>query len=83
MKKEHLPMHDSLVYIMINKKYNFLYNVKKVNTDDNPWLPRISINSVSNMIKSVGLYNITYKKYTNAAGFEAIYISKAEKVKTK
>jgi hypothetical protein len=68
---------------MINKKHNFLYNVKKVNTDDNPWLPRISINSVSNMIKSVGLYNITYKKYTNAAGFEAIYISKAEKVKTK
>jgi hypothetical protein len=83
MEKGHLQMHDALVNIMINKKHNFLYNVKKVNTDDNPWLPRISINSVSNMIKSVGLYNITYKKYTNAAGFEAIYISKAEKVKTK
>jgi hypothetical protein len=53
-----------------------------VNVDENPWLPRIPINVVSNIIKSEGLYNITYKKYVNASGYEAIYIHKAKKVKT-
>jgi hypothetical protein len=82
MEKGHLPMHDALVNIMINKQHSFLYNVKKVNVDENPWLPRIPINVVSNIIKSEGLYNITYKKYVNASGYEAIYIHKAKKVKT-
>ena len=38
---------------------------------------------VKDMIKSDGLYNISYRIYTNEKGYESIYISKASKIVTK
>ena len=82
--KKSLPIHDALVNIMPNKSHDFLYNVKKVNTDsDKLWLPKVSKKAVANYIKSEGLYKISYKLYTNEAGYEAIFICGAEEIMTK
>lgn len=82
--KKSLPIQDALVSIMSNKSYDFLYNIKKVNTDsDKLWLPRVSKKAVANSIKSEGLYKISYKLYTNEAGYEAIFICDAERVVTR
>ena len=79
---EKIATMDALVSIHTCKKHDFLYVIKKVNCVDNPWLPRITKAAVANTIQSVGLYSITYRIYTNKAGYEAIYISSAKKVKT-
>jgi hypothetical protein len=79
---EKLPTLDALVSINPSKQHDFLYVIKKVNTSENPWLPKISKAIVANMIKSPGLYQITYRLYTNKAGYEAIYIGSAKKLVT-
>jgi hypothetical protein len=79
---EKLPTQDALVSIHPSKQQDFLYVIKKVNSSENAWLPRISKASVSNMIKSPGLYQISYRLYTNKAGYEAIYIGSAKKLVT-
>lgn len=79
--KTTLPTQSSLVEIHSLKKYDFLYGIKKVNMES--WLPRIPKAVVKDIIKSPGLYNISYRLYTNEAGYESIYISKATKVVTK
>ena len=82
--KKSLPIHDALVNIMSNKSHDFLYNVKKVNTDsDKLWLPRVSKKAIADIIKSEGLYKISYKLYTNESGYESIFICSAERVVTK
>jgi hypothetical protein len=83
MKKDSLPTKDAVVSIFANKKHDFLYNIKKLNDDENSWLPRVSTAAVAKLIKTPGLYRIAYRIYTNEAGYEAIYISNAEKIVTK
>ena len=79
---EKSPFHDAVVSIHSSKQHDFLYVIKKINTSENPWLPKISKAIVSKMIKSPGLYQISYKLYTNDAGYEAIYIGTAKKLVT-
>ena len=71
---------SALVSIHSSKQHNFLYVINKVNTD--LFLPKVPKVVVSDMIKSEGLYQITYRLYTNKAGYESIFISKAKKIKT-
>ena len=78
--KNQLPTLSALVSIHPCKSHDFLYVIKKVNTD--VWLPRIPKSVVKDSIQSSGLYEIIYRLYTNAAGYESIYISKATKVMT-
>lgn len=78
--KNQLTTLSALVSIHPCKSHDFLYVIKKVNTDQ--WLPRIPKSVVKDMIKTQGLYNILYRIYTNEAGYESIYISKATKVMT-
>jgi hypothetical protein len=80
MKTNALPTHTSLVNIHESKSHDFLYVIKKANTDT--WLPRISKAIVKDIIKSPGLYNIIYRLYTNEKGYESIFISKAQRVMT-
>jgi hypothetical protein len=75
-----LPTQSALVSILPCKSHDFLYVIKKVNTD--LWLPRIPKAVVKDSIQSPGLYEIIYRLYTNAAGYESIYISKAKKIQT-
>lgn len=79
--KTDLQTKSALVSIFNSKDFDFLYVVKLVNTD--LFLPRVQKAVVRDMIKSDGLYNITYRLYTNAKGYDTLYISKAEKVVTK
>ena len=78
--KNQLPTQSALVSIHPCKSHDFLYVIKKVNTD--LWLPRIPKAVVKDSIKSPGLYEIIYRLYTNEAGYESIYITKANKIKT-
>jgi hypothetical protein len=78
--KNQLPTQSALVSIHPCKSHDFLYVIKKVNTD--LWLPRIPKAVVKDSIKSGGLYEIIYRLYTNEAGYESIYITKATKIKT-
>lgn len=75
-----LPTQSALVSILPCKSHDFLYVIKKVNTD--LWLPRIPKAVVKDSIQSPGLYEIIYRLYKNAAGYESIYISKAKKIQT-
>jgi hypothetical protein len=63
------------------KSHSFLYVVKSLTT--NGFLPRVPKAVVKDMIKSPGLYHINYRLYTNAEGYESIYIGTAKKVVTK
>lgn len=84
MKKEFLPTKDALVSIFVNKTHEFLYNIKKLNVEEeNSWLPRIPKATIAKLVKTPGLYRISYRIYTNEAGYEAIFISAAEKFVTK
>jgi len=78
--KNQLPTQSALVSIHPCKSHDFLYVIKKVNTD--LWLPRIPKAVVKDSIQSSGLYEIIYRLYTNEAGYESIYITKAKKIKT-
>ena len=80
MKTHALPTHTSLVNIHESKSHDFLYVIKKANTDT--WLPRISKAIVKDLIKSPGLYNICYRIYTNEKGYESIFITSAQKIMT-
>jgi len=62
------------------KKHDFLYIIKDVSTKE--FLPKLPKSAVSNMIKSTGLYHITYRLYKDKKGFESIFVSKALKIKT-
>jgi len=80
---EKLTTQDALVNIYPCKKHDFLYVIKKANDNsDEAWLPRVSKASMQKTIKTAGLYSISYRIYTNKAGFEAIYISSAKKIVT-
>lgn len=78
MKK--LPTLDALVSIHPSKQHDYLYVIKVAN--ENSWLPKVPKQSIADKVKSAGLYYISYRLYTNKAGYEAIYISSAEKVVT-
>jgi hypothetical protein len=78
--KNQLPTQSALVSIHPCKSHDFLYVIKKVNTD--LWLPRIPKAVVKDSIKSGGLYEIIYRLYKNAAGYESIFITKATKIQT-
>jgi hypothetical protein len=78
--KTKLEIKSALVSIFNSKQHDFLYIIKQVNSD--LFLPRVPKAVVRDIIKSEGLYNITYKIYTNANGYESIYISTASKIKT-
>lgn len=78
--KNQLPTLSALVSIHPCKSHDFLYVIKKVNTDQ--WLPRIPKSVVKDSIQSSGMYEIIYRLYKNAAGYESIFISKATKVMT-
>jgi hypothetical protein len=78
--KNQLPTLSALVSINPCKSHDFLYVIKKVNTD--LWLPRIPKAVVKDTIQSSGLYNIIYRLYKNKDGYESIFISKATKVMT-
>lgn len=75
-----LVTKNALVNIFNSKQHDFLYVIKQTNTD--LFLPRVPKAVVRDMIKSEGLYNISYRIFTNKAGYESIYISKAAKVVT-
>lgn len=79
--KTTLPTQSALVSILSLKQYDFLYGIKKVNTES--WLPRIPKAVVKDIIKSPGLYNISYRLYKNEAGYESIFIQSAQQVVTK
>ena len=78
--KNQLPTQSALVSINPCKSHDFLYVIKKVNSDT--WLPRVPKSVVKEIIQSKGLYNILYRTYTNKAGYESIFISAAQKVVT-
>jgi hypothetical protein len=78
--KNQLPTQSALVSINPCKSHDFLYVIKKVNSDT--WLPRIPKSVVKDIIQSKGLYNILYRTYTNKAGYESIFISAAQKIVT-
>jgi len=80
MNTKQLPTQSALVSIQPSSKQDFLYVIKKVNTDT--WLPKIPKAVVQNIIKSPGLYNILYRTYTNEKGYDAIFIASAQKVVT-
>ncbi|MEY4331549.1 MAG: hypothetical protein RLZZ196_287 [Bacteroidota bacterium] len=79
--KDQLPTQSALVSILPLKSHDFLYGIKKVNTES--WLPRIPKAVVKDLIQSPGLYNIIYRLYKNAAGYESIYIQSAQQIVTK
>jgi hypothetical protein len=76
-----LETKSALVSIFNSKQHDFLYIIKQVNSE--LFLPRVPKAVVKDMIKSDGLYNISYRIYTNEKGYESIYISKAAKIMTK
>lgn len=76
-----LVTKNALVNIFNSKQHDFLYIVKQINSD--LFLPRVPKAVVKDIIKSEGLYNISYRIYTNEKGYESIFISKAAKVLTK
>jgi hypothetical protein len=76
-----LVTKSALVSIFNSKQHDFLYIIKQVNSE--LFLPRVPKAVVKDMIKSDGLYNISYRIYTNEKGYESIYISKAAKIMTK
>lgn len=78
--KPFLPLLDGIVAIYPCKAHTFLYVLKNKHTG--AFLPRISKAAVSKLIKSPGLYDLTYRIYTNEAGYEAIYINTAAKLMT-
>jgi hypothetical protein len=71
---------SALVSIYNSKQHDFLYIIKQVNSDI--FLPKCPKAVVKDMIKTEGLYQISYRIYKNEAGYESIYISKAAKIKT-
>jgi hypothetical protein len=75
-----LVTKNALVNIFNSKQHDFLYIVKQINSD--LFLPRVPKAVVKDIIKSEGLYNISYRIYTNEKGYESIFISKAAKIKT-
>jgi len=64
------------------KSHSFLYVIKEIGSNGS-FLPKVPKAVVKNIIKSEGLYTISYRIYTNEAGYESIYIWKAAKVLTK
>ena len=72
---------SALVSIYNSKQHDFLYIVKQINSDI--FLPKCPKAVVKDLIKTEGLYQISYRIYKNEAGYESIYISKAAKVLTK
>lgn len=76
-----LVTKNAIVNIFNSKQHDFLYIVKQINSD--LFLPRVPKAVVKDIIKSEGLYNISYRIYTNEKGYESIFISKAAKVLTK
>lgn len=78
--KNQLPTLSALVSIHPCKSHDFLYVIKKVNTDQ--WLPRIPKSVVKDSIQSSGLYEIIYRLYKNKDGYDSIFISKATKIQT-
>jgi hypothetical protein len=78
--KNQLPTLSALVSINPCKSHDFLYVIKKVNSDT--WLPRIPKAVVKDTIQSKGLYNILYRLYKNEKGYESIYIQSAQKIVT-
>jgi hypothetical protein len=79
MKKQ-LPTQDALVNIFHCKSHNFLYVIKKANSET--WLPRLPKAVVKDMIQSPGLYQIIYRLYKNEKGYESLFIHSAVKVMT-
>jgi hypothetical protein len=76
-----LVTKSALVSIFNSKQHDFLYVIKQVNSE--LFLPRVPKAVVKDMIKSDGLYNISYRIYTNEKGYESIFISAASKIVTK
>jgi hypothetical protein len=74
-------IHTTLAEFYNCKKHDFLYIVKDVSTKE--FLPKLSKSAVKDMIKSTGLYHITYRLYKNKEGYESLFVSKAAKVLTK
>jgi len=75
-----LKIDSALVSLTTSKDHDFLYIVKKVH--NNKFLPRIQKAVVRDIIKSEGLYHITFKLYKNKAGYDTIYVHTAKKIKT-
>lgn len=76
-----LPTTSALVNIYSCNSHDFLYVIKKTNTES--WLPRLSKAAVKDIIPSVGMYEIFYRIYKNKAGYDAIYVQSAKKIVTK
>ncbi len=75
-----LPTTSALVNIYSCKSHDFLYVIKKTNTET--WLPRLSKATVKDLIPSDGMYEIIYRLYKNKAGYDAIYVQTAKKIQT-
>ena len=76
-----LVTKSALVSIFNSKQHDFLYIIKQANSD--LFLPRVPKVFVKDMIKSAGLYDISYRIYTNEKGYESVFISRAAKIVTK
>ena len=76
-----LVTKSALVSIFNSKQHDWLYVIKQINSD--LFLPRVPKVVVKDMIKSDGLYDISYRIFTNAKGYESIFISRAAKIVTK
>ena len=79
---EKINNQSTLAEFFSCKSHSFLYVIKEIGTNG-AFLPRVPKAVVKDMIKSDGLYNISYRIYTNKAGYESIYISKAARILTK
>jgi hypothetical protein len=75
-----LPTTSALVNIYSCKSHDFLYVIKKTNTET--WLPRLSKKAVQDLIPSIGMYEIFYRIYKNKDGYDAIFIQTAKKIVT-
>jgi len=75
-----LVTKSALVSIFNSKQHDWLYVIKQINSD--LFLPRVPKAVVKDMIKSGGLYDISYRIYTNEKGYESVFISRAAKIKT-
>jgi hypothetical protein len=70
-----LKNQDFLVKVLNCKKFEKMFLLKLVNS--NKWLPRTFCSNLPAGTKSGDLMFLTARIYTNAAGYEAIYISNA------
>ena len=70
-----LKNQDFLVKVLNCEKFPEMFLLKLVNSDK--WLPRTFINNLPAGTKSGDLMFLTARIYTNAAGYDAIYISNA------